>query len=109
VTKKYERVVDVLIRNGCNVNNQTEAMRSTSLHLAVMEKQEGIVELLLQHGADPNVEDIDFCTPLHYAAEYSLFDIVEIMLASEKVKINFQIKNNKNMTIADCCRDPRIK
>jgi ankyrin repeat protein len=38
VTKKFRKIVEVLIKYGCNVNKQTESMKSTSLHLAVMEK-----------------------------------------------------------------------
>lgn len=43
-------------------------MKSTPLHLAVMEEQEEIGELLLKNNANPNAVDIDFSTPLHYAA-----------------------------------------
>ena len=42
-------------------------MSRTALHIAVLENSEEIVELLLDLGANPNLIDIDLCTPLHYA------------------------------------------
>jgi len=43
VSKKQYHIVQVLIMNGCDVNKHTESMRSTPLHLAVLEKHEEIV------------------------------------------------------------------
>lgn len=82
-------------------------MKRTPLHIAVLEKQSEIIELLLQSKADPNSIDVDFCTPVHYAADFGYLDIFKILLSCEGV--NFGLKNNKKMTVVDCCRDTRMR
>jgi hypothetical protein len=109
VSMKSFNVAEVLITHGCDVNLQTESMRSTPLHLAVLGRQTEIVELLLEYKASPNLVDIDFCTPLHYAAEMGFVEVAKAILEGQGHPINFALRNNKKMTPADCCRDLRIR
>lgn len=48
----------------CDVNAKTN-MNRTPLHGAVISGEAGIVELLVGYGADLNVQDHEFATPLH--------------------------------------------
>ena len=54
----------------------------TALHFAVKGRQRGAVDLLLRHGANPNVIDrgLDNDTPLHVAAYTGCVEIVRLLL-----------------------------
>ncbi len=67
VSKKFIGIVNLLIFYHHDLNKTTTSMSRTALHIAVLENSEEIVELLLDLGANPNLIDIDLCTPLHYA------------------------------------------
>ena len=43
--------------------------------------------------ADPNIQDIDGNTSVHYAAELSYEQIFSVLLTSD-ITINFKLKNN---------------
>ena len=58
---------------GCAVDARSEKWQ-TPLHLAATEGYSAMVELLLDHGADVNAEDVDGDTALHISlAKESLF------------------------------------
>src|SRR6266702_2945228 len=56
--------VEVLIRNGADVNARDES-NSTPLHLASSEREVDSMQLLIQYGADVNSRDKTNSTPLH--------------------------------------------
>ncbi|CAB0043625.1 unnamed protein product [Trichogramma brassicae] len=56
------------------------------LHLALRSLQDGVCELLLRHGADPNSANKKGCTPLHLLVEYE----------DEWVKTFFEIIDEKD-------------
>ena len=55
----------------------------TALHYAVLRGHAGAVEALLEAGAQCNVVDADFNTPLHIAAAVAHDDIATILIANE--------------------------
>ncbi len=58
------------------------ALDSTALHISAHRGFQGIVELLLAHGADPNArEGCSGTTPLHWAAEAGHRGVAEALLA----------------------------
>ncbi|KAL1456130.1 hypothetical protein WDU94_000880 [Cyamophila willieti] len=61
ITSLNENASKLLIKYGANVKN------TRALHLAVDIENSALVELLLNHGADPNFSDEDGKTALHYA------------------------------------------
>ncbi len=52
----------------------------TLLHCAVREKNEEIVMILLENGADVTIQDDEGKTPLHYAVENDCYDLTEAIL-----------------------------
>ncbi|HEX5436783.1 MAG TPA: ankyrin repeat domain-containing protein, partial [Gemmatimonadaceae bacterium] len=53
----------------------------TALHFAMNRSSEAVVDVLLAHGADPNVRDEgDNAMPLHFAAEHGSLDIVRRLI-----------------------------
>ena len=51
----------------------------TPLHIACFKEHAGIVKVLLQHGADPNVQDSFGLTPLHIAAMRGNIEIIKYL------------------------------
>ena len=51
-----------------------------ALHEAVYWVSKEIVEILLDHGADPNAQDFNSCTPLHLAVFNETVDIVRCLI-----------------------------
>jgi len=66
-----------------------------------------IVEILIGWGADPNLADSDGNTALHFAVDYSHFEVVKILIASS-TPLNVNARNNMNMTPFNTCRSPEI-
>ena len=58
-----------------------ESFSRTPLHLAVFLNEFELAKLLIQHGADVDMEDADSLTPLHLAASRSNKNMVELLLA----------------------------
>ncbi len=55
--------------------------RRTALHFAMNSMEEGVIDLLLERGADPNLRDEgDNATPLHFAAEKGKLSVVRRLI-----------------------------
>lgn len=61
------KIVELLLRNGANVNHQNEIGKA-AIHRAVEYDQDEIVDLLLRYGADVNSTDYYGRTPLYMAS-----------------------------------------
>lgn len=57
---------------GANVNCRTYLGKETPLHLAVSSNLRPMVYLLLNYGADPNIQSKYLCSPLHYVQKRSI-------------------------------------
>ncbi|GIQ68087.1 ankyrin repeat domain-containing protein [Xylanibacillus composti] len=73
---------ELLIQRGAQLNiaSQNE-MANCPIHAAAAGKRTLIVKLLLEHGADPNVQQHGGWTPLHQAANNFDVGMVELLLA----------------------------
>jgi hypothetical protein len=62
---------------------------STLIGLAALRGREGIVDLLLAHGADPNCRSSsDIARPLLATTETGRKSVVELLLANDRININ---------------------
>lgn len=55
-------------------------LQSTPLHLAAGYNRVGVVQLLLQQGADVHAKDKGGLVPLHNACSYGHFEVTELLL-----------------------------
>ena len=69
-----------LIKQGANVNYSGDYWRRSALGFAVKNENKGLVQLLIDHGANVNVQDVHGCTPLFNAAYRGNFEIVQILI-----------------------------
>ena len=74
-------IIRLLIQHGAKVNPETKYSDLTPLHMAAWLGYQNLVDVLLEHGADPNAEDREKTTPLHQAAFFGRTEIVKKLLA----------------------------
>jgi len=91
-----EKSALLLIENGANPNDQFDT-RSV-LTMAVMFNQPKIVKALLEKGADVNADDGTLTTPIMFAAQEGLSEIVDILLQH---KADFHRKDRAGETAFD--------
>ncbi len=63
-----------LLKAGASVDHTF--IGDTALHAAASSDELEVVSLLLEHGADPNTEDLDFDTPMALAASQECLDLL---------------------------------
>ncbi|MCJ1306899.1 hypothetical protein MMC25_000543 [Agyrium rufum] len=77
--KRYEKVVQLLLEKGADVNAQ-DARGRTPLWRAAWKGHEKVVQLLLEKGADANAQDADGRTPLCQTASNGHEKVVQLLL-----------------------------
>ncbi|CAI9730026.1 NF-kappa-B inhibitor cactus [Octopus vulgaris] len=70
----------------------------TPLHLAVVTKQYGIVELLVRNGASVDIRDNNGNTPLHVACRDGDFECVKMLLGAKNIKKSLNMLNYDGLT-----------
>ncbi|KAF3908899.1 Ankyrin-3 [Arthrobotrys entomopaga] len=68
------------LQDGADPNNTNPSMGKGPLHAAAENGMFEVVQLLLKHGADPNIKTHKAAAPLHFAVQYGYIDIVELLL-----------------------------
>ena len=86
--RNVERVLELLLDPGNGINYRDQE-GETPLQVAVRGGDLRLSEILLQHGADPNMTDSHLRTSLHYAGLYAGLDIIEVLL---KYKLDYSAK-----------------
>ena len=71
-----EDLVRDLLERDVPVNTVSAGASADPLHMAVMRRNEGLVALLLEHGADPAAQNFQGKTPLEIARDNELESIV---------------------------------
>jgi ankyrin repeat protein len=108
-TNNNYKLIEILLHAGanpnqsitCNNNQQpttTNEYYCTPLHIAVEQKNIELVTLLLQHGSNPNIVDVNLWTPLHIAMKSSINSprIVQLLL---DYNADVNLKTNTGSTI----------
>jgi hypothetical protein len=99
LNKKNIDLIHLLLKNGVNLNHREKFYGDSCLSLALKQKNIQIAALLLQYGADPNINiGEDKNTPLHICCENLSKDLCNLLIIN---KANPFIKNTKNITAID--------
>uniref|UniRef100_A0A2P2I5D9 Palmitoyltransferase n=1 Tax=Hirondellea gigas TaxID=1518452 RepID=A0A2P2I5D9_9CRUS len=85
-------IVKYYIRKGAVVDAIGGELLSTPLHWATRQGHLGMVVLLIQYGADPNIRDGEGCSCIHLAAQFGHTAIVAYLLA-RGANVNMRDKN----------------
>ncbi|XP_074640600.1 uncharacterized protein LOC141898548 [Tubulanus polymorphus] len=73
-------------------------LRQTALHLSVLTENELIIQLLLEHRADPNLPDRRGRNCLHMAIERGRLDILDLIMKKTQHKIDLDAKTFEGLT-----------
>ena len=93
------QIAEYLINEGADVNiASNNDFKVAPIHSAVAAKSLLITQLLLDKGADPNVQQQSGVTPLHAAAHNNSIDIVKALL---KAGANKDLKTNDGKSAVD--------
>merc|ERR1719447_2604764 len=89
--------------------NLIDGVCQTALLLAVGQCNWPLIELLLQHGADPNILNVVNQTPLHWLAvqrEHSNFRKQSLKAATQMIeaKVDVTLKDRMGETPLDCAK-----
>lgn len=101
---EHNKIVEYLLDHGANPKFKTRWDRRTYLHYAAMIRSDHafLTKLFVDRGVNPNARDRNGHTPLHYAAEYNVPEIVPILLESGA---NVGAKDDEGKTPAMIARD----
>lgn len=82
-----------------DINSQNEDLdMRTSLHQAVLNKDQAMVKNLLKEGADPNLADFFSNTPLADALEHDNFEIAKLILKHAE-RLDFTTEENSKLLV----------
>lgn len=79
----------------------------TFLHVAIAERHNDVVKLLLDNGASVTVQDEDGWQPVHVAAYWCNEEALEVLAAD--LKVDLRAQTNDGETPYDLCEDPDLK
>lgn len=91
-----EKVVAFLADKVDSVNEDSKY--GSPLMASVYKRNNNIVKILLNHGANVNYQDAKGVTAGHYAVMFKMYDIIESL---KKANANFDLKNNKKESARD--------
>lgn len=86
-------MVELLLKNGANVNIQDES-ENTALHYAASNGKKDFVALLIKHGADINLTNVREQKPLDYANQRG-FNEISVMILQQNPTNDIFPKQNQ--------------
>ena len=104
ITAKDEEAVEIVLAQGIDVN-AIDKHSNTALYVSVDNQQEGIAKILLDKGADPNLnkmENYSLYCPVYIAADYGQVTLYR-MLLEHGAKLNL-VDDMGNTFIDDAIR-----
>jgi len=94
-------LLEVLETDHCQLKADVDIRdgdQRTSLFYAALGSETGVVEWLLDHGADPKAQDVTGQTPLHIAAQRGVVNIVQMLLRhGAKTRTQSSTRTTKSM------------
>jgi hypothetical protein len=108
---KFSHIVEILLDAGADTETRELVFKITSLHVAVHINDYVTARILLEHQANPNVQDWEGKTPLHYAACNGNSDMVVLLLgynANPLIRCKHFGRNIYNLTPLEAARQ-RLK
>lgn len=79
INGSFTEVVGYLLKNGAEVNVQTKKQQFSALMTASAKGDVGVVQLLLDSGANADLKDKDGDTAVIFARQYRRSDVVELL------------------------------
>jgi ankyrin repeat protein len=94
-------IVKLLVDKGININAQDLEHEFTPLHYAINLNNLNITEYLIQHKADPNIQDSLGNTALHYTVDEDNLELFVYLLTSEYTNkiINLNLHNYESKLV----------
>ena len=89
-TEGFSVVVRLLARANCDVNIANASVRRTPLHILSLKGHSDCIVDLIEAGADINLYDKLYHTPLWYAVYNKRFDVVKLLLKANSQVDTFQ-------------------
>ncbi|XP_071136188.1 ankyrin homolog [Mytilus edulis] len=89
-TEGFDRVVKTLIKAGCQVNMASKLSNKTALHVLTYKGHTDCVGNLIEAGADVNIYDFEYHTPLWYAIKNKQNEIAKFLLRANCMVDTFQ-------------------
>ncbi|HYW96699.1 MAG TPA: ankyrin repeat domain-containing protein [Bacteroidales bacterium] len=78
-TGNFPETVSLLLNNGAKINIADTKEHFTALMFAASEGQAKVAEILLQHGADPSMKDVDGDTALSFARQNKHEEVAKLL------------------------------
>ena len=76
----HEVVASLIVGQSQDLDARSFSKKETSLHVASRHGHADVARLLLEHGADAEVQDNDKCTPLLLASRHDYVEVVRVLL-----------------------------
>lgn len=80
-TAGHQKVVEILLNHGADIEAQSERTKDTPLSLACSGGRYEVVELLLNRGANKEHRNVSDYTPLSLAASGGYVNIIKLLLS----------------------------
>ena len=93
---KHLQIMNELIRLGADVNAH-DIYGFTPLHYAVLERNEGMITVLLEHGANPNPESRISYTPFSVLSKLILTDESQMKCIDILIQYNARLTNKEHI------------
>lgn len=99
--------VEAVLAAGGDLDQEVGQDGETFLHVAISERHNDVVKLLLDNGASVTVRDRDGWQPVHVAAYWCNEVALEMLVAD--LKVDLRAETNKGETPYELCDDPNLK
>ncbi|CAF4311681.1 unnamed protein product, partial [Adineta steineri] len=104
----HEKVVDYLLKRGCDVNRRVRNYNESALHAASRRNHLCIVNLLLKYGANSTLRDKQKRTALDYAIHKRHVEIAKVLINHQHGCFNMSPSGYTPLMLAAYCENTPI-